>query len=193
MSGPSTREPTSQPFAPLDGTLAASLERAARLAATALRAPAAVLALVGDDRRCFVGGVEPPDWLAHDPGLLFRSGVCDRALDDGTPVIVDDTKEGKQLGPNVGAYAVVPLAADDGHPIGIFCVVDAVPREWSASDIAVLTEHAAAAATDLALPPTRAPGARRASPTPRGAPRCTDRPAQPPALHGATRPRRSPV
>ena len=28
MSGPSTREPTSQPFAPLDGTLAASLERA---------------------------------------------------------------------------------------------------------------------------------------------------------------------
>ena len=151
MSGPSTRERTSQPFAPLDGTLAASLERAARLAATALRAPAAVLALVGDDRRCFVGGVEPPDWLAHDPGLLFRSGVCDRALDDGTPVIVDDTKEGKQLGPNVGAFAVVPLAADDGHPIGIFCVVDAVPRQWSASDIAVLTEHAAAAATDLAL------------------------------------------
>jgi len=151
MSGPSTREPTSQPFAPLDGTLAASLERAARLAATALRAPAAVLALVGDDRRCFVGGIEPPDWLAHDPGLLFRSGVCDRALDDGTPVIVDDTKEGQQLGPNVAAFALVPLAADDGHPIGIFCVVDAVPREWTASDIAVLTEHAAAAATDLAL------------------------------------------
>jgi diguanylate cyclase (GGDEF)-like protein len=151
MSVTSPSEPPSQPFAPLDGTLAASLERAARLAATALRAPAAVLALVGDDRRCFFGGAEPPEWLAHDPGLLFRSGICDRALDDGTPVIVDDAKETKPLGPAVAAYALVPLAADDGRPIGIFCVVDSATRQWTASDVAVLTEHAAAAATDLAL------------------------------------------
>jgi len=151
MSDTPKRERTSQPFAPLDGTLAASLERAARLAATALRAPAAVLALVGDDRRCFFGGSELPEWIAHDPGLLFRSGVCERALKDGTPVIVDNARHEEPLGPGVGAYALVPLAADDGHPIGILCVVDAVPREWNASDLAVLTEHAAAAATDLAL------------------------------------------
>ncbi|HZS61539.1 MAG TPA: EAL domain-containing protein [Gemmatimonadaceae bacterium] len=151
MSDTPKRERTSQPFAPLDGTLAASLERAARLAATALRAPAAVLALVGDDRRCFFGGSEPPEWLAHDPGLLFRSGVCERALHDGTPVIVDDAKQDRPLGPGVAAYALVPLAADDGRPIGILCVVDAVTRQWNASDLAVLTEHAAAAATDLAL------------------------------------------
>src|SRR5215469_18529249 len=111
MSVPPQREPTSQPFAPLDGTLAASLERAARLAATALKAPAAVLALVGDDRRCFFGGDEPPAWLAHDPGLLFRSGVCERALNDGTPVIVDDATVSRPLGPNVSAFALVPLAA----------------------------------------------------------------------------------
>ena len=73
------------------------------------------------------------------------------SLDDGTPVIVDNTKDKQPLGPSVGAFALVPLAADDGRPIGIFCVVDSVPREWTASDIAVLTEHAAAAATDLAL------------------------------------------
>jgi diguanylate cyclase (GGDEF)-like protein len=151
MSGTPQPEPSSQPFAPLDGTLAASLERAARLAATALRAPAAVLVLVGDDRRCFFGGAEPPDWLAHDPGLLFRSGVCERALHDSTPALVDDATATRPLGPSVGALALVPLAADDGRPIGIFCVVDSAPREWTTSDLAVLTEHAAAAATDLAL------------------------------------------
>jgi diguanylate cyclase (GGDEF)-like protein len=137
-------------FAPLDGTLAASLERAARLAAVALRAPAAILALVGDDRRCFAGGVEQPEWVAHDPGLLIRSGVCNRVLDDGVPVVIDDARADPH-GLGVGAYALVPLAADDGRPIGIFCVLDAVPRQWAAADIAVLSEHAAAAATDLAL------------------------------------------
>src|SRR5579863_6369569 len=109
MPGTPPREPsTLPPFAPLDGTLAASLERAARLAATALRAPAAVLALVGDDRRCFFGGSELPEWIAHDPGLLFRSGVCERALKDGTPVIVDNARHEEPLGPGVGAYALVP-------------------------------------------------------------------------------------
>jgi len=31
------------------------------------------IALVGDDRRCFVGGTVPPAWLARDAGALIRS------------------------------------------------------------------------------------------------------------------------
>src|SRR6185436_15261954 len=40
----------------LDGALAAALERVARIAATSLRAPAAAVVLLGQDRRCFSGG-----------------------------------------------------------------------------------------------------------------------------------------
>jgi diguanylate cyclase (GGDEF)-like protein len=146
--------PDGTPFAPLDGTLAASLERSARLAAVSLRAPTAVIALVGDDRRCFVGGVTPPSWLAHDPGLLMRSGVCRTVLETLQPVAVDDSTldggaDDAPLG--AGAYVLVPLSADGGRARGIVGVFEAEARRWTPEDIAVLVEHAAAAATELAL------------------------------------------
>ncbi|HWZ59600.1 MAG TPA: EAL domain-containing protein [Gemmatimonadaceae bacterium] len=151
-SDPTPRDGT--PFAPLDGTLAASLERSARLAAVALRAPTAVIALVGDDRRCFVGGATPPSWLAHDPGLLMRSGICRTVLESMQPVAVADTAldgGGDEAPLGAGAYVVVPLAADGGRARGIVGVFEAEPRPWTSEDIAVLTEHAAAAATELSL------------------------------------------
>jgi diguanylate cyclase (GGDEF)-like protein len=139
-------------FAPMDGTLAASLERTARLAAAALRTPAAVIALVGDDRRCFVGGEEPPEWLARDPGLLLRSGVCNEALETRQPVAVNDARNIPSTSEvHAGAYAMAPMIGDDGRPRGIVAVFDQVPRQWSPADLTVLSEHAAAAATDLAL------------------------------------------
>src|ERR1700722_2938421 len=150
--GPTPRDGT--PFAPLDGTLAASLERSARLAAVSLRAPTAVIALVGDDRRCFVGGVTPPSWLAHDPGLLMRSGICRTVLETLQPVAVDDSTldggaDDAPLG--AGAYVLVPLSADGGRARGIVGVFEAEARRWTPEDITVLVEHAAAAATELAL------------------------------------------
>jgi diguanylate cyclase (GGDEF)-like protein len=142
------------PFAPLDGTLAASLERAARLAAVAVRVPTAVVALVGDDRRCFIGGATPPTWLSHDPGLLMRSGICREVLESGQPVAVADTRAagGDDEAPlGAGAYILVPLTADGGKPRGIVGVFDPEPRAWTNEDIAVLVEHATAAATELSL------------------------------------------
>src|ERR671928_2022446 len=76
---------------PLDGTLAASLERIARLTAAVLRAPAAFVALVGEDRRCFGGGRALPPWFSHDPGVLVRSGLCARVLEAGGVLAVPNT------------------------------------------------------------------------------------------------------
>jgi diguanylate cyclase (GGDEF)-like protein len=146
--------PEGTPFAPLDGTLAASLERSARLAAVALRVPTAVIALVGDDRRCFVGGSTPPTWLTHDPGLLLRSGVCRGVLDTMQSVAVANScvdGGGDEAPLGAGAYVLVPLTVDGGRPRGIVGVFDPEPRPWSKEDISVLVEHAAAAATELAL------------------------------------------
>ena len=158
MADRDSTETDATPFAPLDGTLAASLERTARLAAASLRVPAAVIALVGDDRRCFVGGQEPPEWLAHDPGLLLRSGVCHEALETRRAVSVSDARAahaGDEANGasalHAGAYAMVPMIGDEGRPRGIVAVFDTLPREWSADDLSVLGEHASAAATDLTL------------------------------------------
>src|SRR5688572_22918364 len=77
------------PSAPLHGPLAASMERFAALAASALRAPFAFVALVGDDRRCFGAG-RLPTWLSHDPGLLSRSGLLERLCAADGPVTFED-------------------------------------------------------------------------------------------------------
>jgi diguanylate cyclase (GGDEF)-like protein len=146
--------PDGTPFAPLDGTLAASLERSARLAAVALRVPTAVIALVGDDRRCFVGGATPPTWLTHDPGLLMRLGICQTVLETLEPVAVANScvdGGGDEAPLGAGAYVLVPLAVEGGRARGIVGVFDPEPRPWSKEDVAILSEHATAAATELAL------------------------------------------
>jgi len=49
------------------------------------------------------------------------------------------------------AYAGIPLIMENGHAIGSFCAIDFAPREWSALDVEVLTELAAAALREIKL------------------------------------------
>lgn len=143
----------------LDGTLASYLERVAARAAAAFHVPSAVIALVGDDRRCFVGGLVPPAWLARDPGALIRSRACASVLESGEPVAVENASAmpgagGSNVAAMLGipAYMIAPLPrAATGRPAGVFCVFAAGPREWSPDEIKLLAEHAAATAPALAL------------------------------------------
>jgi diguanylate cyclase (GGDEF)-like protein len=148
----------------LDGTLAASLERTARLAATVLQAPAAFVALVGSDRRCFGGGSELPAWFFHDPGVLIRSGLGTRIGDAKGVVTVTDARGRSPVRHNgswheaeiaerlgIASYMGAPLTGDDGELLGVFCVTDVIPRAWGAREIAILSDLASGASTELAL------------------------------------------
>jgi diguanylate cyclase (GGDEF)-like protein len=142
----------------LDGTLASYLERVATRAAAAFGAPAAAIALVGDDRRCFVGGTAPPPWLTRDPGALIRSRACASVLDSGEPVAVSNATNVPAPGsaiaalPAVPAYMIAPLPRGAGNrPVGVFCVFAAGPRTWSPDELKQLAEHAAATAPALAI------------------------------------------
>ena len=142
----------------LDGTLASYLERVATRAASSFGAAAAVIALVGDDRRCFVGGTVPPPWLARDPGALMRSRACTGVLESGEPVVVSnatavDSARGSVAAlAGVPAYMIVPLPRGPGdRPVGVFCVFAAEPRSWSTEEVTQLAEHAAATAPALAI------------------------------------------
>jgi diguanylate cyclase (GGDEF)-like protein len=140
----------------LDGTLALYLERVASRAAAAFSASAAAIALIGDDRRCFIGGSAPPAWLSRDPGALIRSRACAGVLESGELVAVENTNapgggSGAAMA-GVPAYMIAPLPrAATGRPAGVFCVFAPTPRQWSADEIALLGEHAAATAPALAL------------------------------------------
>ena len=139
----------------LDGTLAMYLERVANRAAAAFSASATVIALIGDDRRCFIGGSAPPAWLTRDPGALIRSRACTGVLESGELTAVENAgapASGTAAMSGVPAYMIAPLPrAASGRPAGVFCVFAGSPRQWSAEEIALLGEHAAATAPALAL------------------------------------------
>jgi diguanylate cyclase (GGDEF)-like protein len=141
--------------AALDGTLALYLERVASRAAAAFGASATAIALIGDDRRCFVGGSAPPGWLTRDPGALIRSRACMGVLESGELIAVENTSargSATAAMPGVPAYMIVPLPhTATGRPAGVFCVFAASPRQWSTEEIALLGEHAAATAPALTL------------------------------------------
>ncbi|HEX6965971.1 MAG TPA: EAL domain-containing protein [Gemmatimonadaceae bacterium] len=147
-----------RPSAALDGIIAASLERVARLAATVLHVPATMIALLGDDRRCFGWGRGLPAWFAHDPGVLVRSGLCARIAGSLEPLAVEDARRdpapdvaaaAAELG--IAAIAGVPLTVADGSRLGILCAVDPEPRAWSLDEIMILKDLALTAALELDL------------------------------------------
>ena len=142
----------------LDGALAAALERVARIAATSLRAPAAAVLLLGEDRRCFASGTAAPTWLTHDPGALFRAGLAARVLERDTPLALADARcDGCPAGQDsaqslgIGAFLGVRVAGSSGEPLGIVIAFDTVAREWSEEQVSHFAEVAETAVTEIQL------------------------------------------
>ena len=159
--------PTLAPFAlpsegratpTLDGALAAALERVTGLASTILHVPTAFVALLGSDRRCFVGGPVTPRWLSHDPGMLFRSGLSGRILMSEHPTAVTDARLDTTPGiaataRDVGVAGLLGmrLVSADGEATAIFCAVDDEPRKWKPEEVRLFSEIAISALTEIEL------------------------------------------
>jgi diguanylate cyclase (GGDEF)-like protein len=159
--------PTLAPFAlpsegraipTLDGALAAALERVTGLASTILQVPTAFVALLGTDRRCFVGGPVIPRWLSHDPGMLFRSGLSGRILMSEHPTAVTDARI--DANPAIGATARdvgvagllgMRLVSADGEATAVFCAIDDEPRNWTSEEVRLFGEIAVSALTEIEL------------------------------------------
>ncbi|HYD54316.1 MAG TPA: bifunctional diguanylate cyclase/phosphodiesterase [Gemmatimonadaceae bacterium] len=155
---PGSRIDAAAPAAPLHGPLAASMERLTALAATALRAPLAFIALVGDDRRCFAVGVKVPAWVADDPGLLTRAGLLDRIAASDTPIVIEDVVS-EAAAHQVHAARALEIAGllgaslrlTTGECVGVLCAADSVPTTWTSEDVEMIAGLAATAAADLEL------------------------------------------
>jgi diguanylate cyclase (GGDEF)-like protein len=153
LSGPTM----SRADAALDGTLASYLERVANRTAAVFNVPAVAIVLVGDDRRCFVGGAAPPEWLTRDPGALIRSRACSTVLETGEAIAVGEGVPVPAAAPavkalRVPAYMIAPLPrGSNDRPAGVLCVFADTPRTWSPEEVRTLVEHAAATAPALAM------------------------------------------
>jgi diguanylate cyclase (GGDEF)-like protein len=141
----------------LSGTLAASMERIARLAADTLNASSALIAMLGGDRRAFGAGPNARPWFAHDPGALVRFGIARRVVEEDGYLAINDCRTAseeiqlaaEELG--LVSCAICALGAREKPPSAMLCVFRDTPGAWSEKDRERLEEFAALATTELEL------------------------------------------
>lgn len=116
-----------------------------RLTARLLEAPISLVTLVDAQRQ----------WFLAEVGLGVRetsreASFCAHAVHDQAPLVVPDALQHDDFrdnplvvdAPHIRAYAGVPLVDSQGFHLGTLCVIDRVPREFSASDLETLTDLA---------------------------------------------------
>ena len=134
------------------------MERLVGLVSQSVSAPAALIALLGDDRRSFCAGEMRRDWFSHDAGALIRSGLMQRTLDNGGKLSLEDLNaiddvvmRSAAIELRIASIALATFAKEDGSLAGMICVVDDSPRAWTASEVATIAEFGNLAATELQL------------------------------------------
>jgi GAF domain-containing protein len=150
-----------------------TLDRVARLAARAVRAPVAQVNLVTEDAQvpaaAFVDPTLPGPGGARlsaadaAPSGAWRTPVrldasfCQYAARAGAPMVVDDATVDPLVRDSRGtteagirAYASVPIVTPTGEVLGTVCAVDFRPRAWAPAEVAALEECAALAGEEVA-------------------------------------------
>lgn len=133
-------------------------DRLTTLAHQILHAPLVMVTLVDSDRqlfKSFVGLMEP--WATRRETPLSHS-FCQHALVEREPLVIENAPEHPVLRTNpairdlgVVSYAGVPLVNAEGHALGAFCVIDSRPRQWSGEELAIISELARSALTEIDL------------------------------------------
>ena len=140
----------------LDGQLTSVFDELAGLASTLLRAPLAFVTVVDDTRSHWIACAGVPE--GAERSSRAEDAFCQYVIADRAPVVVSDAASHPRTRDNpsvasmgVRAWAGFPLLDRDGVPLGSFCVVDAVPRSWTAADIDTLGVLARAASAQVSL------------------------------------------
>jgi signal transduction histidine kinase len=143
-----------------------TLDRIARLAALATRAPIAQINLVTEAEQIPVAVfVDAARATAADTAVdsIWHRTVDVESLyylpnpDASEPIAVPDTHATvaapgtrSETGDRVRSYAAARLSTPSGAVLGTVCVIDFAPREWTAHELAALVECAALAGEELA-------------------------------------------
>ena len=134
----------------------ATLDRLVRRAAASLGAPVALASRVDVDGDHWLATAGIPAGVAADPSRRARPSFCEEVVVTAGPVVVNDALADPHFAtfPAVDRFGVraclaTPLVSPGGQVVGSFCVLDVRPRAWSADDLALLQDLAAAAVVVL--------------------------------------------
>ena len=143
---------------PLPAESDEAFERFVRLVRRQLGVPVALVSLVSTREQVFPGAAGLPEpWQTTRRTPLTHS-FCQHVVTSREPLIIEDAREHPLVRDNLAvpdlnvvAYAGAPLVDADGQVIGSLCAIDGRPRQWSADDLAVLTDLADACSSELQL------------------------------------------
>jgi PAS domain S-box-containing protein len=122
-----------------------AFDRFTRLAASTLRAPMALISLVGAERQYFKSSIGLGE-LRETP---LSHSFCQYVVSTRTPVRIDDARAHPwgldnpavhEL--NVSAYAGAPIFTDDSQVLGALCAIDSQARAWTDAEIQTLVDLA---------------------------------------------------
>lgn len=140
----------------LDSAAEPAFDRLTRLAVRLLGVPSAFFSLVDEERDFYKSACGFGEPLASTRELTGPT-FCHYAIQSREPLVIPDTAADpryrdvptvRTLG--VAAYVGIPIVVD-GQAIGSLCVIDTVPRAWTASEVELLSELAASAEREIAL------------------------------------------
>lgn len=142
----------------LDAPARDELDRFTRLVVRLLGADVALLSLVDEDRQFFASAIGLPEPWASTRETPLSHSFCQHVVISDRPLVVRDAREDSGLRSNLAirdlgviAYAGVPLRSPEGEALGALCAIGAQPRTWTADEVAVLEDLAAAASSEIAL------------------------------------------
>lgn len=131
----------------------ATYDRLTRLAKRLFNVPVAMVNLIDD----LVVVVKSADGVSGE-NLPRNLSFCSHTLLANAPLVVPDTLDDARFADNplvtdiypVRFYAGYPLHLPDGTAVGTLCIIDHLPRQFSAEDVAALADLAALAEVEFA-------------------------------------------
>jgi len=129
--------------------LSARLDDLASRTAQRLRTPVSLVSVILDSSQYILGAHGVSGWVIEARGVPAEWSLCSTTVLAGAPYCIRDTTTEPELAGNplvrmsgLRSYAGVPLTDNTGQHLGAHCVIDDVPRDFTADDLEVLTEGA---------------------------------------------------
>jgi GAF domain-containing protein len=121
------------------------LEEIVARAAELLNSPMAMVSVVLDEAQLVAAHHGPLGWVAEAGGHPAEWSFCANTIRSGQPFVVEDAATHPLTRDNplvtidgARSYAGIPLLTSRGQPVGSLCVIGAVPRAFSAEELAEL-------------------------------------------------------
>ncbi|MBY6204539.1 sensor histidine kinase [Halomonas denitrificans] len=142
----------------LDTPERAALDRYARIATRALKAPVSLVSLVDDDRQFFAAAHGLDGHFAEQRETPLSHSFCQIVVNERQALVVTDARNDERVCDNLAiadlnaaAYAGVPLCDSKGNVLGSFCVIDEHPRDWTRGELDLLSLLAEEVAEEIEL------------------------------------------